>query len=432
MRGTGLEQDTPFHSDNHETKTSETARPALLRLSTFDSLQFRDFRWLWLGSLAALIAMNMQMITRGWLVLRLANDSPFALALVMIAFAVPVTFISPIGGVLADRIPRKYVVMFSQGGNVIMTLILATLDLTGLIRFWHLMVLGAVNGALMAFNMPSRQALVSDLVPIDKLMNAISLNNSGMNLSRIIGPALAGVLIIYLDTAGVFYLIAGCYFCAVLFTAMLKNKGKQGGARRKGVTEDIREGLSYAASDPSILGLIIVLFVPALFGFPYVALLPAWAREALDVQSDGLGMLLMIMGVGALTGSLILASMNNFAKRGVLLLIVGVVWGLGLTVFSQVTSYGTAIPLLLLLGLVAAVFMSLNMTLLQTYVAAEMRGRIMSISMMTFGAMPLSAVPFGALAERIGTPNALGLSGLLLTVFTLTFAFVNRQFRKIA
>ncbi len=413
-------------------KSSNRSGPALLRFSTFESLKSREFRWLWIGSLAAFIAMSMQMITRGWLILRLANDSPFALSLVMLAFSVPMTFISPIGGALADRFPRKNKIMITQGGNLIMTLILATLDLTGMIRFWHLMVIGAVNGSLMALNMPSRQSLVSDIIPVDKLMNAISLNNSGMNLSRIIGPALAGILIIFIDTAGTFYLIAACYGCAFISTAMLKTRGIQDVENRKSIIEDMRDGLSYISNDQAIFGLIIILFVPALFGFPFAALLPAWAREALDVQSDGLGILLMVMGIGALIGSLILASMRNFARRGAFLLVIGVLWGIVLTIFSQVTTYGTAVPLLMLLGLFAAVFMSLNMTLLQTYTVSEMRGRIMSLSMMTFGAMPLSAVPFGALAEKIGTPNAIGLSGLMLTAFILIFIISNKKFGSIA
>ncbi len=155
------------------------------------------------------MAMNMQMITRGWLVLRLADDSPLALSLVMVSFAFPLTFVSLLGGALADRIPRKSMIMLSQGGNAIMTLLLATLDITGLIEFWHLLAIGVVNGSMFAFNMPSRQAIISEIVPVSRLMNAISLNNSGMNLARAIGPAVAGVLIIYLDTAGVFYLITG-------------------------------------------------------------------------------------------------------------------------------------------------------------------------------------------------------------------------------
>ena len=404
----------------------------LSRVPTFNCLQFRDFRWLWVGTFASFMAMNMQMITRGWLVLRLADDSPLALSLVMLAFATPVTFVSPIAGALADRISRRHIVILSQSGNVIMTLLMATLDLTGIIEFWHIIVIGVVNGSLMAFNMPSRQALISDIVPLESLMNAISLNNSGMNLTRMVGPALAGVLIIYLDTAGVFYLIAGVYLFSALSMAMIHVKSTPSNHDRKGMASDIREGLSYAVGDPTLLGLVIMLFMPVLFGFSYFALLPAWAREALDVQSDGLGLLMMVMGMGSFLGTMILASMHNFTRRGVLLVTNSAAWGVALALFSQTTSYGMAIPFLLIIGLLSAVFMSLNMTLMQIYSVPEMRGRVMSISMMTFGAMPLSAVPFGAIAERIGTPHALGLSGLLLAGFTIFFAICYPRFRKIA
>jgi MFS family permease len=405
--------------------------PFLARSSMFESLQSRDFRWLWLGSFAHFMAMGMQMMARGWLVLRLSNDSPFALALVMMAFSVPMTFVSLIGGALADRMSRKHIIMYSQAGNAILTALLATLDLTGIIRFWHLIVIGAVNGSLMALNMPSRQALISDLVPPEKLMNAISLNNSGTNITRVIGPALAGLLIIYIDTAGVFYLIAACYIFSLLSVAMIHGARVLAKKPGKKMIGEIREGLKYATADPVLRGLIITVFIPVFFGFSFLTLLPAWAREALDVQSDGLGMLMMVMGIGALTGTLMLAAMGNFQRRGLWLLINSLFWGCGLAIFSQATTYAIALPFLLLIGLLTAVFMSLNMTLMQIYSAVEMRGRIMSIAMMTFGAMPLSAVPFGAIAEHIGTPNALFLSGSMLVVFTIVFALVYPRFRKI-
>lgn len=405
---------------------------SLTRFPIFESLQFPDFRWVWLGSFASFMAMNMQMITRGWLVLRLADDSPLALSLVMVAFAFPLTFVSLLGGALADRIPRKSMIMLSQGGNAIMTLLLATLDITGLIEFWHLLAIGVVNGSMFAFNMPSRQAIISEIVPVNRLMNAISLNNSGMNLARSVGPAVAGVLIIYLDTAGVFYLITGFYIFSVLSVSMINTGVTPASNSRKSVTGDIREGLSYAFGNPTLLGLIIMAFIPVLFGFSYFALLPAWAREALDVHSDGLGMLMMTMGIGALIGSLILASMCNFRRRGALLLVNSVSWGVALAIFSQTTSYRMTLPFLMLVGLLSSVFMSLNMTLMQIYATPEMQGRMMSIIMMTFGVMPLSALPFGAIAERIGTPNALGLSGLMLTGFTIIFAVGYPRFRRIA
>ena len=385
---------------------------------------------MWLGSFASFMALNMQMITRGWLVLRLADDSPLSLSLVMVSFAAPMTFVSLIGGALADRISRKRMVMFSQAGNAILALLVATLDITDVVEFWHLMVLGVLNGSLMAFNMPSRQAMISDTVPEDKLMNAISLSNSAMNLTRILGPALAGILILYIDTAGVFFLISGIYVFATLSIVTINAGTKPASSSRRGMTGDIREGLAYVLGDPTLKGLILIGFIASLFGFSYFALLPAWGREALDVGSADLGILMMLMGIGALVGTLILASMSHIKRRGAILLAACVVWGIGLALFSQSTSFTFAVPFLLVIGLVSSLFMSLNMTLIQVYAAREMRGRVTSIMMMTFGLMPLSALPFGALAEWQTTPFALMVSGILLAVFTLIFIFAYPSLRR--
>ena len=392
----------------------------------------RDYRWLWLSILSSFMAINMHMIARAWLVLRLRDDSPLALALIMGSFALPVIFVSLIGGALADRVPRKRLLVAGQSVTAVVTFVVATLDFTGVITFWHLLATGLVNGSMMALNMPTRQAVISDIVPEEKLMNAVAMASSAMNLTRIVGPAVAGVLIIYIDTAGVLYLIAGTYVLSALSMAKI-DAGKIPRSRSgRSVGGDIKEGLTYASRDSTLLGLIIMAFIPVLFGMSYFALLPAWAREALDVQSDSLGLLMMTMGAGALGGTLILASLRNFGGRGAILLASCAVWGIGLAAFSQTTSFGAAIPLLLLTGLVSSVFMSLNMTLLQLYAAPEMRGRVMSISMMTFGVMPLSAIPFGVIAERIGTPDALLVSGVLLTVFTLAFTIGYPHFRRIA
>jgi MFS family permease len=406
-------------------------RSSLKGFRTVESFQFHDFRWLWLGTLSAFMAIHMQQITRGWLILRLTDDSPLALSLVMMSFALPLTFASVLGGLMADRFPRKHMMVYCQSGNAVMTLLLATLDITGLIRFWHLMVIGCINGTLAAFNMPSRQSIVSDIVPSESLMNAISLNAAGMNLTRTIGPAVAGLLILYLDTAGVFYLIAGVHLFSVACMGMLRTGHAPAKRSGKGAVSDIREGFRYAIGNPTLLGLVIMGFVPALFGFPYLALLPAWAREALNVRSDGLGLLMMFMGMGSLAGTLILASFRRLRRRGAFLMANSLTWGMALAVFSQSSSYAMALPLLLLIGLLSAIFMSLNMTLMQTYSTLEMRGRIVSMAMMTFGLMPLSAVPFGALAERIGTPDSLALSGVILTCAAVGFFFAFPKFRGV-
>ena len=404
----------------------------LRRLPVAETLAYRDFRWVFLGSFASFMAMNMQMVTQSWLVVELMNDSPLALSLSIVSFTAPITVVSLFGGVMADRIPRRHLVIFSQIGNAVMTFLLATLDATGLIVFWQVMAIGFINGSMMAFNMPSRQAIISDIVPEARLMNAISVNNSSMNLTRVVGPATAGFLILLIDTWAVFYLVSVVYVFSALSMAMVRAGSEAIARSGKGMRGDIGAGLSYVAQDPTRRGLIVMSFIPALFGYSYYALLPAWGREALDIGSEDLGLLMMLMGVGALVGTLILASMQNFNQRGAFLLLFCLLWGAALATFAQTSSYLHAIPLLMLVGLLHSVFMSLNMTLIQIHSSREMRGRVMSIAMMSFGVMPLSGVPFGILAEFTDTPFALTLSGLLLVAFTLVFAAVYPSYRRIA
>lgn len=394
-------------------------------------MAIRDFKWLWVSSFTSFMAMNMQMIARVWLVLRLANDSPLAVAVVTVSFALPMVVVSAVSGALADRIPRRRMMILAQSGNALVALAIGILDATNLISFWHIIGSGLLSGSMMAFNMPSRQAIISEIVPEDKLMNGVALQNSGMNATRILGPAAAGFLIVLMDTAGVFFIVSALYFASVLAIAVI-DAGKTAKSRSgKGVAGDIGAGFAYAAREPVLLGLIILAFIPVLFGMSYYVLLPSWAREALNVGAEDLGVLMMTMGIGALAGSLLVASLKRSSNRGMLLLGSCISWGIALAVFSQTTSYLAALPLLLFVGLASSIFMSLNMTLLQVNASPEMRGRIMSIGMMTFGVMPLSAVPFGVLAEQVGTPDALMTSGLLLVAFTALFAIAYPQFRKV-
>jgi MFS family permease len=427
-----LQTAPPVETGGKKRTAKRTTLESLSQASIFESFYFRDFRWVWLGMFGSFMGFNMLMITRGWLVLRLADDSPLALALVIMSFAAPMTVVSLIGGALADRISRKRMVLLSEGGNALMALLLATLDLTNVVDFWHVLVIGLVSGSMMASNMPSRQAMISEIVPEGKLMNAIALNSSSMNLTRIAGPALAGMLIVFMDTAGVFFLISGIYCVSMLSMTMVGAGSKPVAKSGKGITGDIREGFAYAGKNSALLSLIIMLFIPGLFGYSYFVLLPAWGREALDVDSDGLGFLVMMMGVGALVGTLSLAALGRLRHKGLFLLVSALAWGVALSIFSQTTSYAAAIPILMLMGLVSSIFMSLTMTLMQLHSAPEMRGRIMSIGMTTFGVMPLSAVPLGAVAEGIGTPDALLISGVLLVAFTLVFAAASPSMRKLA
>ena len=422
---------TPHEPAPTETADETPSPPASSRFPILASLSYRDFRWMLAGSFVSFVAMSMQMITRGWLVLRLLDDSPLALAMVMISFSLPMTFVSLVGGALADRLARKHLVIISQAGNAVMTVILGVLDMTDMVEFWHIFVIGLVNGSLMAFNMPSRQAMLSEIVPEKNLLNAISLNTSVMNLTGIAGPAAAGFLILVVDTAGVFFIVGAIYVLSVIFTLMVNAGDSPVSTSRNGVVGDIREGLAYAAADPGRLGLVFIMLITTLFGFSYWALMPAWAREALDVQSDGLGILMAIMGIGSLVGTLGLASVSKVRRRGLLLTGAAVAWGVVLALFSQVGSYLSAVPFLVAIGAISATSMSMTMTMTQVLSVPQMRGRMMSIAMMSFGAMPLSALPFGALAERTGTPTALFISGILLVVITTLFVIVYPPFRRV-
>ena len=320
--------------------------------------------------------------------------------------------------------------MYSQLANALLTLIIGILDFTGLINFLLIMLIGIFNGSLMAISMPSRQVIISDTVPDEKLMNAISLNHSSMNLTRILGPACAGFLILLFDTAGVFFIVAGTYlFSAATIAAM--NHNSTPSKKTKPVSKDIKEGLQYSFRDPVLKGLFIMSFIPVLFGYSYYALLPAWAREALSINSDGLGILLMLMGIGATAGTLELAAIGTISNRGKVMILSSVIWGASLAIFSQISVFWIAIPFLVLTGLASSLYMSLNMTMIQLNSSPEMRGRTMSIAMMTFGLMPLSAVPFGTIAEQIGTPDALSISGILLVIATIVYAARNRTFRQL-
>ena len=425
-----MTQSSENQNTDHKVTTDRNPIRKIKVSNMLDTLSYRDFRWVWIGSFVSFMAMNMQMITRSWLILRVTDDSPLALTLVTLTFALPMTVVAPFAGALADRFSRKNLIIFSQIGSALFTLLLGTLDFIGVVNFWHIMLIGIFNGSLMSINMPSRQAIISDIVPDSKLMNAISLNFSSMNLTRIAGPALAGFLILLFDTSGVFFVIAVIYVFAAITIGMVHYAPNRKIKTGKNVGEDVLEGIRYVFRIPSLRGLFVMSFIPVIFGFSFMALIPAWAREALAIESDGLGILLMLMGIGATIGTLLLASIGNMPRRGMVMLGASVAWGISLAIFAQLTSFTIAIPFLIFIGLTSSLYMSLNMTMVQTKADPEMRGRTMSISMVTFGMMPLSAVPFGTLAEQIGTADSLTISGILLALFTIGFAITNKNFRK--
>ena len=300
-------------TDSTRSSADSTTRIAR-RATILESLQYRDFRWLWLGSLVAYMSLNLQMLNRSWLVVILEDNSPLALALVMMSFALPMTFVSPIGGVLADKWSKKKLIAASQIGSAVVTFGLGILDFTGVIQFWHLLASGLLNGVMMAINVPSRQAIVSDIVPKEALMNAISLNNSAMSITRILGPALGGFMIVYFvdwipllesGTAGVFFVIAAVYIFAALSILRIKTdviieKDKV----KSSFGKDLFSGLIYVLHHKIIRVVLFVNLIGSVFGWAFMTLMPAWARVVLNVNADDLGILMTVIGVGSVVATL--------------------------------------------------------------------------------------------------------------------------------
>ena len=427
-------------TDSTRSSADSTTRIAR-RATILESLQYRDFRWLWLGSLVAYMSLNLQMLNRSWLVVILEDNSPLALALVMMSFALPMTFVSPIGGVLADKWSKKKLIAASQIGSAVVTFGLGILDFTGVIQFWHLLASGLLNGVMMAINVPSRQAIVSDIVPKEALMNAISLNNSAMSITRILGPALGGFLIVYFvdwipmlesGTAGVFFVIAAVYIIAALSILRIKTdviieKDKV----KSSFGKDLFSGLIYVLHHKIIRVVLFVNLIGSVFGWAFMTLMPAWARVVLNVNADDLGILLTVIGVGSLVATLGLASLSNFKYRGILLIASCLLWGLSLALISKMDQLYIVYPLLLFIGIASGIFMSLGMTLMQYYSEPEMRGRVMSVAVMPFGVSSMSAVPFGMIATKIGIENSLMISGILLVFFTILIVLIFPFFTKV-
>ncbi|MCH8196116.1 MAG: MFS transporter [Chloroflexi bacterium] len=411
----------------------------VLNRRMFASLAHRDFRYLWTGNLAAMFAMQMQMVARGWLIFAMTG-SAIALAWTLVSFMAPMFVFSLVGGVVADRLKKKWVMVAGQGLNIVATLILATIIITGNVTLTHFILFGIFNGAILAFSMPARQAIIPEIVGEKALFNAMALSTASMNLSRILAPAMAGVLIALIaggdntSTLGVgivFYIIAACYAVSVVTLAALRHEGGSVMTERRSLGGDMMEGIRYMRRSPVIMGLLVMTFIPIIFGMPVQLLLPVFNEEILQGGAAGLGLLYGGMGIGALVGSLVLAAMGDVRHKGYFLIGACLVWAVFMAIFALSTAMWAALLLLAFVGLASTAFMALNWTIMQLVVKPEMRGRVMSILMMSFGLMPLGVIPMGFLTEALGIDIALLIGAIGLGVLTLVAAIAIPAIRRI-
>lgn len=391
----------------------------------FLALESPDFRHLWLGTLPGTLAMQMSMIARGYVAYDITRSAA-AVGIVAMASGVPMLVFSLFGGVVADRFPKRNVLLITNVVQVIYAAVSALLVLTGVVQVWHLMVLAAVSGLGIAFSMPSRHSYVAQIVPRERLVNAVALNMAGVNFTRIAGPALAGGLmtIAWIGPGGVFALMTVMYAYVFVRLLSIQNRGEPEGGGHAPPLRSIAMGLSYVRGNAVVFTLLALAFVPVMLGMPYQHLMPVFSESVFDVGPAGLGLLMASSGVGALFGALAIASMAGFQRRGLLQMGLGMVFGLALAAFAFSPSFIMAVGVLTVVGAASAGYQSLNNTLVLDHADSAYRGRVMSLLMVTHAATPMAVVPIGFLSDAFGARATIGVAGLcLLAVITLVGLF---------
>lgn len=397
---------------------------------TFASLEDRRYRFFWLSCVAMYAAMQMQIVVRLWLVYDLSG-SALDLGLVGAAAGVPILLVSPYAGVIADRVDKRSLLIASQGLAAILTLLVAVLITLEAIAVWHLIVASIAHGIVVSFNMPTRQAMVPQLVEEHRVMNAVALFSGSVNLNRVAAPALGGVLVGVMGIDGVYYLIVGFNIFSALLLFPVSPDEKPIPLSSQGIVKALVQGLSSVRRSPALLGLLTMAVVPIIFGMPYQMLLPVFSEDILDVGVSGLGYLMAAAGVGALTGSTFVAILGDYSRKGLLLLVACGLFGIFLALFAYSSNFYLSLLFLFAVGMASATYMAINQTLLLTNADDSMRGRVMSLYMMTIGLFPIAVLPVGAIVEVAGAPIVIGASGAILAVFTIAMALWRPVLRKL-
>jgi MFS family permease len=373
----------------------------------------------------------MQRTAQAYLIFDLTK-SPLYLGYVGFAYGVPSWLFMLYGGAIADRFPRRNILLSAQIAMMILAFILAGLTFTGLVQPWHIILLAFLLGCANAFDAPARQAFVTDLVERQDLTNAIALNSSMINAATVIGPAVAGLTYAAFGPA-LCFTINGLTFIAVIIALLLMKLAPfQPVDRAVSIFNEIKEGLRYASRTPTIRTLIINLGILSLAGLGFVTLLPVWAVDVLGGDATTNGFLHTARGLGALSGALLIAAIGQTYPKGRLFTIATFVMPIFLFLFSFTRILPTSFITLLGTGWGFMVIINLSNTLVQTNVSDELRGRVMGIFTFTFfGLMPIGSLVNGAIADQIGAPVTIQINAFLLlaaaVILVLRFPYIRDQ-----
>ncbi len=394
-----------------------TRFPLILR-----SLKHRNFRLFVSGQLVSLIGTWMQMIAESWLVYRLTG-SAVLLGWVGFSNQIPVFLLAPIGGTVADHFDRRRVIMATQSAFMVLALLLATLTFTGVIRVWHIMVIAASLGVVNAFDIPARQSFVLDMVGREDLPNAIALNSSMFNGARIVGPAVAGMLVAAVGEAWCFFLNGVSYIAVLSGLYLIKVTHRRRTASGSAISR-IAEGFVFVHRTRPIRYLLGLLGIISLVGMPYTVLMPVFADSVLHGGASLLGVLMASTGVGALAGALVLAGKQGFRGLGRLIAVSAVGFGVSLVLFAWSRHVALSIAVLFPVGFFMMLEMASSNTLIQAMSPDEIRGRVMAVySMMFMGMAPFGALLAGWFASIIGATWVVAAGGAISITAGALFAW---------
>ncbi len=372
-----------------------------------------------------------QTVAQSWLVFELTN-SAFLLGVVGFLGSIPIFLLSLFGGVLADRMNKKNILIFTQTAFMLLAFILAVLTQLKLITPGEIMLIAVLNGIVMAFDAPSRQAMVVELVGKKYLLNAIALNSIAFNFSRVVGPALTGILVASIGMSGCFYINGLSFLAAIYALFLIRINRNFNSERNKPALQDLRDGLIFIKNNRLILILVTMIGIVSLFGVAYVMLMPIFANDILKVGVQGLGVLMSSTGLGALLAALTLARLGDFKYKGRFLILSSLIFSFSLVLFSLSKAYFLSLLSLVFIGWSSVSAMALVNTLLQIKVPDEFRGRVMSVFMLTFaGVMPFGNLLAGALSQAYGAPFTVLVSGIICSLFFLIINIRYPQIRNI-
>lgn len=387
------------------------------------ALRHRNYRLYFSGQSLSLIGSWITRVAQSWLVYRLTG-SALLLGLVGFASQIPTFFLAPFAGVWLDRLDRHRVLVVTQALAAVQSALLAAFSLTHTVTVTHVLVLGAAQGLINAFDMPARQSFVVELIE-DRadLSNAIALNSSMVNAARLLGPSIAGMLIAAVGEGWCFLVDAVSYGAVIVSLVAMRLRPRLHPARRERVMTELLEGVRYVARDRAIRAVLALLALVSLMGMPYTVLMPVMANRVLHGGPHTFGFLMAASGLGALGGTLYLASRSSSKGLGHVIVGAALAFGVGLGLFSQSRDFALSMVLMLLVGMGMMVQLAASNTVLQTLVDEDKRGRVMSFfAMAVFGTAPLGSLIGGAMTARFSAPATLLFGGVACVLGALAFA----------